>query len=153
MCEWSSWRATSDSIRRSWRDSSSRKGDIVVTLDADLQNPPEEIPRLVRPSMRATTWSADGARSARIDAFRRIASRYHNKLTSAIVGVPMHDYGCMLRAYRRHIVDAVVAVRREGGLRSRAGQFIRQTRRRNSGRPCRARRRQIPNTTCCVSRR
>ena len=36
------------------------------------------------------------------------ASRLHNRLTSMIVGVPMHDYGCMLRAYRRHIVDTVV---------------------------------------------
>jgi undecaprenyl-phosphate 4-deoxy-4-formamido-L-arabinose transferase len=41
--------------------------------------------------------------------YRRYASRLHNHLTSLIVGVPMHDYGCMLRAYRRHIIDTVVA--------------------------------------------
>jgi undecaprenyl-phosphate 4-deoxy-4-formamido-L-arabinose transferase len=84
------------------------KGDIIVTLDADLQNPPEEIPRLIQ-AIDDGNDVVGGWREERQDqAFRRIASRYHNKLTSAIVGVPMHDYGCMLRAYRRHIVDAVV---------------------------------------------
>src|SRR5579871_80595 len=84
------------------------KGDIVVTLDADLQNPPEEIPRLIA-AIDAGNDVVGGWREERQDqAFRRIASQFHNKLTSAIVGVPMHDYGCMLRAYRRHIVDTVV---------------------------------------------
>ena len=50
-----------------------------------------------------------GWREERQDqAYRRIASRLHNRLTSMIVGVPMHDYGCMLRAYRRHIIDTVI---------------------------------------------
>ncbi len=84
------------------------KGDIIVTLDADLQNPPEEIPRLIQ-AIDDGNDVVGGWREERQDqAFRRIASRFHNKLTSAIVGVPMHDYGCMLRAYRRHIVDTVV---------------------------------------------
>ena len=83
-------------------------GDIVITLDADLQNPPEEIPRLIE-AIDAGNDVVGGWREERQDhAYRRIASRLHNKLTSAIVGVPMHDYGCMLRAYRRHIVDTVV---------------------------------------------
>src|SRR5207248_7486190 len=51
-----------------------------------------------------------GWREARRDPpYRRFASQMHSRITSAIVGVPMHDYGCMLRAYRRHIVDTVVA--------------------------------------------
>jgi len=84
------------------------KGDIIVTLDADLQNPPEEIPRLIQ-AIDDGNDVVGGWREERQDqAFRRIASQFHNKLTSAIVGVPMHDYGCMLRAYRRHIVDTVV---------------------------------------------
>jgi undecaprenyl-phosphate 4-deoxy-4-formamido-L-arabinose transferase len=85
------------------------KGDIIVTLDADLQNPPEEIPRLVQAIDDGNDVVGGWREERQDDAFRRVASRYHNKLTSAIVGVPMHDYGCMLRAYRRHIVDAVVA--------------------------------------------
>src|SRR5580693_5009074 len=84
------------------------KGDIIVTLDADLQNPPEEIPRLVQ-AIDDGNDVVGGWREERQDeAFRRVASRYHNKLTSVIVGVPMHDYGCMLRAYRRHIIETVV---------------------------------------------
>jgi len=85
------------------------RGDVVVTLDADLQNPPEEIPRLLA-AIDAGADVVGGWREERRDhAYRRYASRLHNRLTSMIVGVPMHDYGCMLRAYRRHIVDTVVA--------------------------------------------
>ncbi len=85
------------------------RGDVVVTLDADLQNPPEEIPRLLEAIAQGNDV-VGGWREERQDrTYRRIASQMHNRLTSAIVGVPMHDYGCMLRAYRRHIVDTVVA--------------------------------------------
>jgi undecaprenyl-phosphate 4-deoxy-4-formamido-L-arabinose transferase len=84
------------------------RGEVVVTLDADLQNPPEEIPRLLE-VIDAGNDVVGGWRANRQDrAFRRLASRWHNRVTSLIVGVPMHDYGCMLRAYRRHIVDTVV---------------------------------------------
>ena len=77
-------------------------------LDADLQNPPEEIPRLIA-AIDEGNDVVGGWREERHDqAYRRYASRLHNRLTSMIVGVPMHDYGCMLRAYRRHIVDTVV---------------------------------------------
>jgi undecaprenyl-phosphate 4-deoxy-4-formamido-L-arabinose transferase len=85
------------------------RGDIVVTLDADLQNPPEDIPRLIE-AIAEGNDVVGGWREERQDkTYRRLASRMHNLVTSAIVGVPMHDYGCMLRAYRRHIVDTVVA--------------------------------------------
>jgi len=84
-------------------------GDVVVTLDADLQNPPEEIPRLLE-AIAAGNDVVGGWREERRDRpYRRLASQMHNRITSAIVGVPMHDYGCMLRAYRRHIVETVVA--------------------------------------------
>lgn len=84
------------------------RGAVVVTLDADLQNPPEEIPKLLQ-AIDAGNDVVGGWRGERQDhAYRRLASRLHNRLTSLIVGVPMHDYGCMLRAYRRHIVDTVV---------------------------------------------
>src|SRR5579883_1353126 len=84
------------------------RGEIVITLDADLQNPPEEIPRLLE-AIDAGNDVVGGWREERHDeSWRRYASQLHNRLTSLIVGVPMHDYGCMLRAYRRHIVDTVV---------------------------------------------
>ncbi|MGO9061135.1 MAG: glycosyltransferase [Candidatus Binataceae bacterium] len=85
------------------------RGDVIVTLDADLQNPPEEIPRLLE-AIEAGNDVVGGWRAERQDqAYRKMASRLHNRITSMIVGVPMHDYGCMLRAYRRHIIDTVIA--------------------------------------------
>jgi undecaprenyl-phosphate 4-deoxy-4-formamido-L-arabinose transferase len=84
------------------------RGEVVVTLDADLQNPPEEIPRLLE-AIEAGNDVVGGWRAERQDqVYRRLASRLHNRVTSLIVGVPMHDYGCMLRAYRRHIIETVV---------------------------------------------
>ncbi|PYO17387.1 MAG: glycosyltransferase, partial [Candidatus Rokuibacteriota bacterium] len=85
------------------------RGDVIVTLDADLQNPPEEIPRL----LAALTDGVDvvgGRRVSRRDPlFRRLASWVVNRVTSAVVGVRMRDYGCMLRAYRRSVVDRMLA--------------------------------------------
>jgi undecaprenyl-phosphate 4-deoxy-4-formamido-L-arabinose transferase len=83
-------------------------GAVIVTLDADLQNPPEEIPRLLE-AIDQGNDVVGGWREERHDqTYRKFASRMHNKLTSMIVGVPMHDYGCMMRAYRRHIVETII---------------------------------------------
>ena len=84
------------------------KGDIVVTLDADLQNPPEEIPNLID-KIEEGFDVVGSVRIPRCDTvFRRIASSMINKAVQRSTGVNMHDYGCMLRAYRRNIVDAML---------------------------------------------
>jgi undecaprenyl-phosphate 4-deoxy-4-formamido-L-arabinose transferase len=82
------------------------RGEIVVTLDADLQNPPEEIPRLIR-EMEARGHDIVGTiRKQRHDsAFRLGASRLINIVARRITGVHMTDWGCMLRAYRRPVVE------------------------------------------------
>jgi undecaprenyl-phosphate 4-deoxy-4-formamido-L-arabinose transferase len=86
------------------------RGEIVVTLDADLQNPPEEIPRLVARMEEGGYDVVNGWRRNRQDTrFRRVASRLANRLAAALTGVRMRDYGCMLRAYRREVVAQVVA--------------------------------------------
>ena len=83
-------------------------GDIVITLDADLQNPPEEIPRLVD-AMDKGYDVVGSVRTHRQDTlFRRVASAIINKAVQKSTGVMMHDYGCMLRAYRRHVVEAML---------------------------------------------
>jgi len=86
-------------------------GDVVITLDADLQNPPEEIPRLV--DQAALGYDVVGTvRNNRQDsALRRWPSRLINLAVQRSTGVAMSDYGCMLRAYRRTIVDAMLACR------------------------------------------
>jgi undecaprenyl-phosphate 4-deoxy-4-formamido-L-arabinose transferase len=84
------------------------RGDIVVTLDADLQNPPEEIPKLID-GIEDGYDVVGTVRVARRDTFfRRVASAVVNKVAQKATGVVMHDYGCMLRAYRRSVVDAML---------------------------------------------
>ncbi|QWA11948.1 undecaprenyl-phosphate 4-deoxy-4-formamido-L-arabinose transferase [Sodalis ligni] len=83
-------------------------GDLVITLDADLQNPPEEIPRLV--SVAEEGYDVVGSvRANRQDSwFRKTASHMINKLIQRSTGKAMGDYGCMLRAYRRQVVEAML---------------------------------------------
>ncbi len=82
-------------------------GDIVVTLDADLQNPPEEIPKLVA-EMEKGHDVVGSIRQKRQDTFfRRTASVMVNVVTRKITGMRMSDYGCMLRAYHRNVVDNI----------------------------------------------
>ncbi len=84
------------------------RGDLIVTLDADLQNPPEEIPRLVA-TMKEGYDVVGTIRKDRADsAFRRIASWTVNRTVQMATGVLMSDYGCMLRAYSRPVVDAML---------------------------------------------
>jgi len=83
------------------------RGDIIVTLDADLQNPPEEIGKLVA-KMREGYDYVGTIRQQRQDSlFRRKASRAMNRLRERITHIKMTDQGCMLRAYSRHIVDTI----------------------------------------------
>jgi undecaprenyl-phosphate 4-deoxy-4-formamido-L-arabinose transferase len=86
------------------------RGEVVLTLDADLQNPPEEIPRLVRHLEEGGFDVVNGWRKERHDSpFRRLASRIANRIAATLTGVPMRDYGCMLRAYRRELTRQVAA--------------------------------------------
>jgi undecaprenyl-phosphate 4-deoxy-4-formamido-L-arabinose transferase len=81
------------------------KGDYVVTLDADLQNPPEEIIRIVRLMMQGYDYVGT-IRVARKDSrFRRYASRAMNKLRDRITRITMTDQGCMMRGYAKRIVN------------------------------------------------
>jgi undecaprenyl-phosphate 4-deoxy-4-formamido-L-arabinose transferase len=90
------------------------RGTIVVTLDADLQNPPEEIPKLVD-AIDAGHDVAGGVRTRRHDSrFRLLASKLMNRIMRRLTRVAVSDYGCMLRAYRRDVVDAVLSCEEHG---------------------------------------
>jgi undecaprenyl-phosphate 4-deoxy-4-formamido-L-arabinose transferase len=83
------------------------RGQVMVTLDADLQNPPEEIPRLVA-KLEEGYDTVGGWRENRQDSmFRRFPSWLVNQVMSRVTGVALKDYGCMLRAYRREVVDSI----------------------------------------------
>ena len=84
------------------------RGEIVLTLDADLQNPPEEIPNLIREMDRGVDVVGTVRQNRQDSIFRRGASALVNRIVQRTTGVMMHDYGCMLRAYRRSIVDAML---------------------------------------------
>lgn len=84
------------------------RGEIVVTLDADLQNPPEEIPKLVSKMDEGSDVVGSIRKDRQDSLFRKTASFLVNKGIQRHTGANMHDYGCMLRAYRRHIVDAML---------------------------------------------
>ena len=87
------------------------RGERIVTLDADLQNPPEEIGKLVA-AMDAGHDYVGGVRLLRQDSWwRRAASRAMNRLRERLTHIRMTDQGCMLRAYSREIVTAVAASR------------------------------------------
>jgi glycosyltransferase involved in cell wall biosynthesis len=82
------------------------KGEIVVTLDADLQNDPADIPKLLAETDKGVDV-VSGWRKDRKDPLisRRLPSQIANSLVSKITGVELHDYGCTLKAYRREIVQ------------------------------------------------
>jgi len=85
-------------------------GDVVVTIDADLQNPPEEIPKLTAKIDEGFDavggWRQNREKNDSI--FRTLPSKMVNAITRKTTGVKLNDYGCMLRAYRREIVDAML---------------------------------------------
>jgi undecaprenyl-phosphate 4-deoxy-4-formamido-L-arabinose transferase len=84
------------------------RGQIIVTLDADLQNPPEEIPKLLE-KMAAGHDYVGGYRLNRQDSFfRTYASKIINFVREKTTSIEMTDQGCMLRAYSRPIIDAIV---------------------------------------------
>ena len=85
------------------------RGKTVVTLDADLQNPPEEIPKLLAKIDEGYDVVGGVRRRRRDTWFRRAASRLVNRITGAITGMRLSDYGCMLRAYSRDVVDEINA--------------------------------------------
>jgi undecaprenyl-phosphate 4-deoxy-4-formamido-L-arabinose transferase len=83
------------------------QGQIVITLDADLQNPPEEISRLVAEVEKGFDVVGTIRQKRQDSMFRKLASRVVNITTNKMTGMKMNDYGCMLRAYHRNIIENI----------------------------------------------
>ena len=86
------------------------RGEIVVTMDGDLQNAPEDIPRLVE-AVEAGADVASGRRAARHDSWgRTLPSRLINGMLRSFTGVEISDFGCAFNAYRRTAVEPMLGV-------------------------------------------
>jgi len=83
------------------------QGQIVITLDADLQNPPEEIPRLMAEIEKGYDVVGTIRQKRQDSLFRKLASRIVNITTNKMTGMKMNDYGCMLRAYHRNVIENI----------------------------------------------
>ena len=87
------------------------RGKYIVTLDADLQNPPEEIGKLLGRMDEGYDYVGSIRKNRQDDLWRSIASRMMNRLRERITRIKMTDQGCMLRAYSRSIIDAINSAR------------------------------------------
>ncbi|TFW33653.1 glycosyltransferase [Massilia horti] len=83
------------------------RGEIVVTLDADLQNPPEEIGKLIEKMREGYDYVGSIRRKRQDTAWRTVASKMMNRLRERITNIRITDQGNMLRAYGRNVIDLV----------------------------------------------
>lgn len=84
------------------------RGQILIPMDADLQNDPEDIARLLEKLNEGYDVVSGWRKNRRDNLFsRRLPSQIANKIISWIGGVPLHDYGCSLKAYRREVIQEV----------------------------------------------
>jgi undecaprenyl-phosphate 4-deoxy-4-formamido-L-arabinose transferase len=84
------------------------RGDVIVTMDGDLQNEPEDIPRLLA-ALEDGVDVASGRRAARRDSWgRTLPSRLINGMLRRFTGVPISDFGCAFNAYRRSVVEPML---------------------------------------------
>ena len=83
-------------------------GDVIVPMDGDLQNDPRDIPKLLEKIDQGYDV-VSGWRRARKDKWltRRVPSWAANRIISKITSVPLHDYGCSLKAYRRQVIEGI----------------------------------------------
>jgi len=81
------------------------RGEIIITLDADLQDLPEEIPSLLRKLEQGYDLVSGWKKKRKDSLIRKIASRLFNRVTSFFTGVKLHDFNCGLKCYRRELVD------------------------------------------------
>ncbi len=108
------WRAKIIRFRRNFGKSAAlsagfriAKGDVIVTLDADLQDQPNEIGRLLAKLGQGFDLVSGWKRRRRDPLTKRLPSRIFNHVTSWLTGVPLHDINCGLKAYRREVIQEI----------------------------------------------
>lgn len=83
------------------------KGDTVITIDADLQNDPQDIPRLINKMKEGYDVVVGWRHIRRDNLMRRWFSKFSNKVTAKISGLKIHDYGCALRAFKKKDLEDI----------------------------------------------
>ena len=84
------------------------EGEVVITMDADLQDSPDEIPALYRMIMQEGYDLVSGWKKKRYDpAGKRLPSKFFNWTARAVSGIKLHDFNCGLKAYRRRVVKSI----------------------------------------------
>jgi len=83
------------------------KGDIIITLDADLQDDPSEIPNLIEKIQEGWDLVSGWKKNRQDPLSKRIPSRLFNVVTRLFTGLKIHDFNCGLKAYRRKVINAV----------------------------------------------
>lgn len=84
------------------------KGDVVITMDADLQDSPDEVPELYRMIREDKFDLVSGWKKKRYDPLSKtIPSKFYNWVTRSVSGIPLHDFNCGLKAYRRPVVKSI----------------------------------------------
>ena len=84
------------------------EGEVVITMDADLQDSPDEIPELYRMIMEEGYDLVSGWKKKRYDpAGKRLPSKFFNWTARAVSGIKLHDFNCGLKAYRRRVVKSI----------------------------------------------
>ena len=84
------------------------EGEVVITMDADLQDSPDEIPELYRMIMEEAYDLVSGWKKKRYDpANKRLPSKFFNWTARVVSGIKLHDFNCGLKAYRRRVVKSI----------------------------------------------
>jgi glycosyltransferase involved in cell wall biosynthesis len=83
------------------------RGEILVFMDGDLQNDPHDIPRLLEKIDQGYDVASGWRKSREDDASRVLPSKIANWIIAHVTGVPLHDFGCTLKAYRREVIEDV----------------------------------------------
>ena len=83
-------------------------GEVVITMDADLQDSPEEIPELTRMILEEGVDLVSGWKRKRYDPLsKRIPSKLYNGIARMVSGIKLHDFNCGLKAYRKSVVKSI----------------------------------------------
>ncbi len=82
-------------------------GDVIIPMDADMQNDPADIPKLIEKMSEGYDVVSGWRKNRQDDGVRSLFSRTANRLIGYVTGVNIHDYGCTLKAYKREVLDGV----------------------------------------------